>query len=470
MLAVGLAGCATPADLVDVQGEIVRHQQSLPPDALARPLSVDDAVALAVRYNLDARVKLLEQGVAAGRANLTLFALLPQLTAQGGISHRNPPALFTSQDLVTGTISQNPSLSEDQFRRTGDLAASWNLVDFGLALLRSDQDDDRVTLAIEKRRRAIHLLVQDVQAAYWKAVINEYAENKYATLESKLVSSLAEAERAGSSRVGDPMQMLVHQRAIVETMRQIAELQRQTATARAELAGLMGLPSPTAFQLAAIDDTSAVEADDIDQPIEAMEGFALGHRPEVKGEEAQFKIDVADVHAEMVKSIPGIGPFIGGHYDSNSFMVSNAWMDAGVKVTMNLVDLLSAPQRIGQAKSVAETTRARRLAVAMAVLTQLHVATVQYRHALKEFRLVGQIADIDDRITGLAGLSRQAGSGTRMDEIRTEAAAMLSRLRRFVIYAELRAARGRLNAALGLDPVSASTPDDHADDVADQPG
>jgi outer membrane protein TolC len=451
MVGALLAGCSSPADLVNIHDDLSQHSQALPVAALTKPLTVEDAVALAIRFNLDARVKTLETALAAGKADLSMFALLPQIAASGGMVKRNPSNFTTSKDS-TGAIGTNSSVSEDAFRRTGDLTASWNMMDFGIALVRSDQEDDRVVQAVEKRRRALHLLVQDVQAAYWKAVINAYAEKNYNTLELKLMGSVRNAETAERSKVGDPMQMLAHQRAIVETMRQVAELQRQTESARAELAGLMGMPSSTAFRLVELENESDLRVGEPSKSMDLMEEIALANRPELNSEAAQFRIDVGDVHTEMLKSLPGIGPYIGGHYDSNSFLVFNSWADAGIKVAWNLVDMLSAPKRIEHSKAVAETTRVRRVAVAMAVLTQVHVADIQYRHVLKEYRLTEQMAAIDRRIAGLAGKSQQAGSGTPMEEIKAEAGAMLSTLRRFMLYSDLQGANARLNAAMGLDP------------------
>ncbi|MBX9634898.1 MAG: TolC family protein, partial [Magnetospirillum sp.] len=374
-----LAGCAPPAELASVESELSRHAETLPADVLSQPLTVDDAIGLAVAYNLDARVKALEEVIAVGKADLSMFAMLPEMAAKAGWSRRSQQYQTTSKDISTGTTSTSYSQSEDISRFTGDLTLSWNLVDFGIALLRSEQEDGRVKLMIEKRRRAMHLLVQDVQAAYWKAVINEFAERKYKTLELKLIRSVGDAETAERTKVGDPMQMLAHQRAIVDTMRQIAELQRQTSTARADLAGLMGVPSVGAFQLAEVNEGATLVVDEPATAIEALEATALANRPELKSETAQFGIDANEIHTEMLKSIPGIGPFFGGHFDSNSYMRYNSWADAGVKVAWNLVDLLSAPKRINQARMTVEVTRARRVAVAMAVLTQVHVADIQYR-------------------------------------------------------------------------------------------
>nr|WP_249208776.1 TolC family protein [Magnetospirillum sulfuroxidans] len=447
-----LTACALePEKLGEIRQELDRHAESLPQDILAQPLGVDDAIALAVSHNLDSRVKLLEEVLAQGKADLSIFAMLPQMAAKGGLSRRGPGKATTSKDLSTGT-SGNYSTSDEATSRTSDLTATWNLMDFGIAMLRAEQDEARVTLVMEKRRRALHLLIQDVQAAYWKAVVNEYAEKKYNALELRLIRSVKDAEDAERSKVGDPMQMLGHQRAIVDTMRQIAEMQRQTATARADLAGLMGVRSIAAFQLAELKEGTTLMVEPPASDIEALQQVALDNRPELRGEEAQFHIDVQEIYTELLKSLPGIGPFIGGHYDANSYLKYNAWADAGVQVAWNLVDFISAPKRIGQAQNIAEITRARRLALGMAVVTQVRVADIQYRHAMKEYRLTEQMATIDRRITSLAGKSRSAGSGSAMEEIKAEAAAMLSTLRRFILYSDLQAAKARLNAAMGIDP------------------
>ena len=466
VLVLGLSACALePEQLGGIRQDLQRHAEALPQNVLNRPLNVDDAIALAVAHNLDSRVKLLEEVLAQGKADLSIFALLPQMAAKGGVAHRGPEKATRSRDLTTGSTG-NYSTSDSQTTRTYDLTATWNLVDFGIAMLRADQEEDRVALAVEKRRRALHLLVQDVQAAYWKAVVNEYAEKKYNALELKLMRSVADAENAERSRVGDPMQMLAHQRAIVDTMRQIAEMQRQTATARADLAGLMGVESVASFQLAELEDGAELKVDAATDDVESLQQVALDNRPELRGEEAQFRIDVQDIYTELLKTLPGIGPFIGRHHDSNAYLKNNAWADAGVQVAWNLVDVLSAPKRIEQAKNVAEITRARRLALGMAVVTQVRVADIQYHQALKEYRLTEQMAAIDRRITSLAQKSRNAGSGSAMEEMKAEASAMLSTLRRFILYSDVQAARARLNAAMGVEP---HRPAEVANDVAQAP-
>jgi outer membrane protein TolC len=457
-LVLGLAACATPAPLDNLSDELARHQQALPPDLAGRPLTVDDAVRLAVAHNLDLRVKVMEAELATGKAELSRFAMLPQMSLSSAATVRSRVRETTSRDATTGTDGTNYSTSEDKRNVTADLSLSWNLVDLGLAVLRSGEEDDRVIIADEKRRRALHLLVQDVRVAYWKAVVNETSERRYRALEGRLNEAIGKARAAESEQVSDPMQLLNHQRAIIDSMRQIAEMQRQSATARSELAGLMGVASVANFQLTQLPEEAdlpvTVPGDDVD----ALEREALASRPEVQVDESQFRIDVDEVRAEMLKTIPGIGPFLGGHYDSTSFVRNNAWADAGLRVAWSLSDLISAPRRIDNARAAAEVTRARRMASAMAVMTQVNVADNLYRHAFREYQLTRQMAEVDGRIRRLSGDARKAGNGSEIEEMKAQAASALSSLRRLLIYADLEGAKAKLDAALGRDPLKPEPP------------
>jgi outer membrane protein TolC len=457
-----LAGCTSPMSWGDIATlplpwtdirETVAHQeQVIQPRLLERPLSVDDAVKLAVEHNLDARVKAMEGELASGKAELARFAMMPNISLDAAATMRSSASAYTSNTASGGNSGSNYSTSEDKNNATADLTLSWNLVDLGLAVLRSGEEDDRVILANERRRRAIHLLVQDVRTAYWKAVVNETAERRYQSLEQRLDASVSAARKAETDRIGDPLQLLTHQRAIIETMRQIGELQRQTSTARSELAGLMGSPSVTAFQLVPLTEETPLDVSAPPEDLDSLEREALLDRPETRSDEIQFRIDVDEVRAEMLRTLPGVGPFLGGHYDSTSYLLQNIWADAGIHLITSLNDLITAPTRTRNARNTSEVTRARGMVTAMAVITQVHVADDLYRHAYRNYRLTEQLADVDERISRLSGDARKTGYGSEMEEIRALASSILSGLRKVELYAELEAARARMDAALGRNP------------------
>lgn len=455
---LGLSACAAPEPLADLPTALAARQRDLPADLAQRPLTVEDAIRLAVAHNLDLRIKAMEGELAAGKATLSRYALLPQMTVGATTTFRSRVRETISRDTATQADATSYSTSEDRQSSIADLALSWNLVDLGLAALRSGEEADRVLIAEEKRRRALHVLAQDVRTAYWRSVVNEIAERRYRVLEQRLHDAIDRARAAEMAQLGDPLQLLNQQRAILDSLRQIAEMQRQCATARSELAGLMGVGSAAGFQLAELPEDGALPVAPPGADIDGLEREALANRPEVQIDETQFRIDVAEVRAEMLKTIPGIGPFLGGHYDSNSFVRHHAWADAGLRVAGSLNDLITAPRRIDNARAVAELTRARRLATAMAVMTQVNVADTLYRHAHREYTLTERMAEVDGRIRRLSGDARKSGSGSAIEEMRATAASALSSLRRLLIYSDLEAARAKLDAALGRDPLAPAAP------------
>ena len=76
----------------------------------------------------------------------------------------------------------------------------------------------------------------------------------------------------------------------------------------------------------------------------------------------------------LLRVLPGIELSAGAHTDSNSFLVKDSWASLGAQVSLNLAQLFTAPAAMAAAAADVALQRARREALAMAVLTQLHVA------------------------------------------------------------------------------------------------
>src|SRR5437016_4707906 len=85
-VAAALAGCAVAPQpfTKDEQTEQLRVDRSLmfrDQEPVTHPLSLSDAMARAIKYNLDHRLKLMEEAVAQRQLDLSNFDLLPRLTA-----------------------------------------------------------------------------------------------------------------------------------------------------------------------------------------------------------------------------------------------------------------------------------------------------------------------------------------------------------------------------------------------------
>ena len=136
-------------------------------ELVVAPLTIEEAVARALKYNLERRVRMLEEAVALGQVEAGRFDLLPRLMAQAGYRHRSEELISRSKDSVTGLPSlANPFISSDRTSGFGDLGLTWSVLDFGTSYFNARQNADRVMIAAERRRRAMHQLMQEVRSVF----------------------------------------------------------------------------------------------------------------------------------------------------------------------------------------------------------------------------------------------------------------------------------------------------------------
>ena len=137
-LMIALAGCAVEPKTVskqDVAAMVNLDRQVI--DANQEPLSgavsLDEAVARAVAYNLDHRTRMMEEALAMGQAGLARYDMLPVLAANAGFVTRDNFNASSSRSLETQRQSLEPSYSSDRDRFTSEVKLSWNIIDFGVS-------------------------------------------------------------------------------------------------------------------------------------------------------------------------------------------------------------------------------------------------------------------------------------------------------------------------------------------------
>jgi hypothetical protein len=108
-------------------------------------------------------------------------------------------------------------------------------------------------------------------------------------------------------------------------------------------------------------------------------------------------------------------------------------------------------QQIAGRRVALTLAEAQRQAVAMAVLTQLHLAYLQYADSGKEYARVRELADVDESIYRQVANRTAADAQAALERIAAEVAAVSSELRQYESYADLQAALGRLYDTLGIN-------------------
>ncbi|MHC8356433.1 TolC family protein [Pseudomonas sp. LB3P81] len=455
LLALAVSGCAVKSEPIERSVSEQRAKNDLQSmyegqEPLSGPLTLHQAMARAVKYNLEGRLKIMEEALAKRQLDLASFDMLPRMALDAGYVGRNNVSASSSQSVRTGTQSLEPSTSQDRDREVADLNMVWNVLDFGVSYISAKQQGDQRLIVQERRRKVINTIVQDVRSAYWRAVAAERLLTQIDSLMARVETARGNSESMSEQRVGDPIQALGYQRSLIEATRQLEEQRRALSLAKTELATLINLPLGTEMTLATQDDYVIPE---LKVDLASLEQEALASRPELREQDYQSRISAAETRKAMLRLLPGLEFSAGGHYDTNSFLVEQGWADYGVKVTWNLFSVISAPAAINVAKAGEEVATARRQAMSIAVLAQLYVANANFHEALRQFKTNQQLSDIDGQIVGQMRNRYQAAGLGELDLIQGELNTLQADLRRDLSYADLRNAYGQIFASAGLDPL-----------------
>ena len=251
---IALTGCQTTPDALSSQdiamnADYLRAQVTSGQEAVAQPISLYEAMARALKYNLDHRVAMMELDLAQKDYDLSSYKHLPRIVASGGYYGRDNEAGASSISLLSGQESLEPSTSTERSFLSGDLTASWNILDFGLSKIRSEQLGDEVLIYEERKRKAIIQIMEDVHSAYWRAVSAEKLGQRLSQLESDVRTAFDNSRQLYSARRTAPMPALSYQRELNDIQAQAQRLQRELALAKMELSALMGLTADVSFTL-----------------------------------------------------------------------------------------------------------------------------------------------------------------------------------------------------------------------------
>ena len=457
LVGLALAGCVTieptPLTVDDLrQGtrdDRAAAQKGVVP--ISGPLSLEESLARALKYNLDRRVRMLEEAVALGTFEVGTYDMLPKVLAQAGYRARDEFLITRSRDSVTGLPSlANPSISSDRETRNADLGLTWNILDFGTSYFNARQNADRVLVAAERRRKAMHVLMQDVRTAFWRAAAAQKLEKDVREAIAIAEDALADARKAEAERVRSPIDSLRYQRQVLENLRLLETAQQELSTARIDLALLINAPVGQELRVADID--AAPDRRVLDVPIARLEEAAMERNADTREQFYGSRIAAAETRKVVLRMFPNLTFNYNARYDSNSFLVHKDWNEAGLSLSFNLLNLLSAPAQMKLAEAGVALADQRRMATQMATLAQVHIARLQFANALTQLERANEIAGIDGRINTLSANRESAQMQSKLESVSMRATLILSMMRRYQAIAQAYAADSRLQMTLGLEP------------------
>lgn len=450
-----VSGCAvTPEPLTD-EDRAARIQEDMQAmfadqEAVSGAISIEEAMARAIKYNLDHRVKLMEQAQSEAELKVATRDFLPRIAASAGYTNRSNEAGARSISLLTGQESLEQSTSQQRDRSLADVTLAWNILDFGVSYVTAKQTADGILIAEERRRRSIQNIMQDVRVAYWRAVSAQRLTNATDRLLEDTKRALERSRQARREGVQTPEIAMEFQRDLLETLRTLIQLRQELSVSKTELASLMNLKPGTNYELVVVADP---EIPDVSMSVEQMEDMALNQRPELREEDYRRRVSRREVRKSLLRMLPGIEIAAGYHYDSNRFLFNNDWFDGTVSVTWNLFNLFSGPAVKRRAEAQVEVDNARRLALSMAVMTQVQVALQRYAVARQDYALTRDLAEVNSSLSEQVQARRQANAADSLAVIRGRTKALVAEMARDQAYAELQNAVGRIENTVGMDPL-----------------
>lgn len=412
-------------------------------------ISLYEAMARALKYNLDHKVEIYETTLRNTELNLTRYDMLPTVVANSGYDGRDNVNAASSKNLITGLENFGKSTSRENEIKTDDIQFSWHILDFGLAYVRAKQAADKVLIAAEMRRKVANRIIEDVRTSFWRALSAQHLIGKLNRLERRTRQALVNTRKLAAERYASPITSLSYERELIEIKRTIQELERDLMIAKQQLAALMNLPPNTKFHLAAPAGTGQMLR--IPGNPDDMVWTAVQNRPELRELDYRLRINMQEARAALLEMLPGIQVFAGANYDSNDFLLNNDWVSWGAKASWNLIKVVNYPSRRAVVDAGDGLLHQRALATTMAVMTQVHVARIRFLHYRKELATAREYLNVQNQ---LVQQIRAEASVERVGEqtlIREEMNTLVAEVRRDIAYSNLQNAYANVYASMGLD-------------------
>ena len=450
--ALALVSCSvltTPTNSADraARAQTDRERLFKNQEPVQGPLTLYDAIARAIKYNSSQKVARMEQSLSEELSQSVTYDMLPSLAASGGFTSHNRKQGFYGEAVKGGSRSTQDAYFIDQNVGTADLQVVFNVLDFGVSYVGAQQASDKKFAAQEAFRKSVQHIVHDVRTAFWRAAAAQRVSKDLDALTKAVEEEVVRLDIPDNADSSLPE--LKERRDMLAVLKELTALRKQILTAKADLAFLMNLAPNAEFSLEIPPETDLYVAKDLTGL--DLEHFALVNRPELRISDYEARILKAEAKKEFLRYFPGLEFSAGVEYDSNSYLYNQSWATAGVRVTWNLMSLFSRPQAIRLAEQKGDLEEARRIAMTMAVISQVRVSTLELMQAAKTYDVAASLDSVNAYVWTKSFKTKNAKE--RRASLQEAARRLKSRLERDFAFADYKNAESTLLLALGVDPL-----------------
>ena len=420
---------------------------------LKQGLKVDlyTAIALAVENNKDLKVKIFETALSNKKIEDVEFDMLPAMSANAGYTGSDRYKATTSATVPSndkaGAMGSTHSTSRDREVNEQDIGFSWNVLDFGLSYIRAGQSSDRYLISRELERKTASNIKRDVVRAYWNALSADKLIKRYDPLLVKVNKALNDSQKIQELLLQKPMDALLYQKELLDIQRALQSQKQSFVNAKIELKSLMGLLPNEKFTLVETD----LPLNELNMKLEDMENYALVNRSELMENRYEERISIAETKAGIRSLLPGLNFNASWTSSSNDYLVNKTNFEYGSSVGANLFNVFRAPiiKEINERNT--QIIKERRLALSMAVLSQVHISNIEYQMALEEYETAEKYYDVSRKITEQVRNAQKIARFGELELIREEASLLVAELRRDIAYSRVQFSIAQVYTSVGID-------------------
>jgi outer membrane protein TolC len=458
ILIITVTGCSVKPKLItkkELNTDIKENLEFITKNStpITKEISLEEAINRAIKYNLDKKVSVMERALAQKEAKNMTYELLPKLTASAGYSARNNYAASASTSFTNNQpdpLDANPtySLSSSKSRFTSDMEFSWNILDFGLSYIRAKQQSDKYLISIEREKKVKHNITKDVRKAYYEALSATELIEKIEPIMIETKKAIEFSQKAKSLRVSSSMEALTYQRELHDILRSLNSIRKELITSKTILSELMGLKPGTQFKLVKLKKDEYL-VPSIPLTINEMEKIAIKNRPEIHESRYKERISEEEITAAKLSILPRFGISTGLHYDNSEYLLNGDWFSYGATVSWNLFDLFGYSNRQDIAKSKFAIAKQQKLAIYMAVLSQVHLSYIKFKELKKDYILSKRYLEISDEIFSIIKSKNELNLNSDLIFIKEKLNHILAILRHSSSYAQMQNSYGELLVSIG---------------------
>ena len=178
-----------------------------------------------------------------------------------------------------------------------------------------------------------------------------------------------------------PMDALLYQKELLDIKRALITQRQTLINSKIELGTLMGLLPNQDYKLVATNQPINI----LDMDLKNMEKHALVSRAELLENRYQERISVAETKVGLRSLLPNFNINAAFTSSSNDYLQNKSNFEFGSSVGANLLNVFRAPSIKKMNEANTEIIKEQRLALSMAILSQVHLANIDFQMSMEEY-------------------------------------------------------------------------------------